>query len=583
MRLRIFQAREGDALLLSQDAPSAQGSVWTHVLVDGGRMKAYREHIRSHLSALETSPGEDAPSLDLVVVSHIDQDHIEGVLRYVDDLVAWRVFRHLQAQAVSDPHLAAELAKAKNRPEAAQPLPEPRDVWHNAFHEVVGDNAGAVSDMLAALAVRAGGSEAEEAGEKQAHHFSRRIGPEGLGLRLNHPAGGRLMMVRAGQGAIDVGSLEVTVLGPTAEELEELRDEWNVWLATATDDLTEVRERAERVHRSLEDPDLDGVAVAVAAHASPLDDAAFLTALAEASGVDPLRATELGKAGAVTWPNRASLMLLVEVGGIRVVLTGDGHHARLLQGLENAGVLAPGTPGHVDVLKIPHHGSKNNADEAFFRRLIADHYVFCADGSHHNPHLDIVRALFASRLSADVAERSSHPRAGDPFTVWFATHPTQPFMATRDVGRAHLEDVVEEVGTLVGGHPHVTIRWSDGDFLDLELESEPDLTLGHPFIARVLPNPVGADRGAEWVELRNPSPEAVELGALHLEDRQGGAVGLAGTLAPGAVRRIHLGGGAAIRLANSGDEVKLMRGAEVLDRVEWTHAASGRILEFPAG
>ena len=36
---------------------------------------------------------------------------------------------------------------------------------------------------------------------------------------------------------------------------------------------------------------------------------------------------------------------------------------------------------HVDVLKMPHHGSDRNMDRAFLERITADHYVFSGNGS----------------------------------------------------------------------------------------------------------------------------------------------------------------------------------------------------------
>ena len=52
---------------------------------------------------------------------------------------------------------------------------------------------------------------------------------------------------------------------------------------------------------------------------------------------------------------------------------------------------------HVDVLKVPHHGSSNNLDDDFFERIIADHYVFSGDGEHGNPERETLEMLFKAR------------------------------------------------------------------------------------------------------------------------------------------------------------------------------------------
>jgi beta-lactamase superfamily II metal-dependent hydrolase len=53
---------------------------------------------------------------------------------------------------------------------------------------------------------------------------------------------------------------------------------------------------------------------------------------------------------------------------------------------------------HVDVLKVQHHVAEFNIDEEFCRRITARHYVFCGNGEHENPDLDVVDAILNSRL-----------------------------------------------------------------------------------------------------------------------------------------------------------------------------------------
>ena len=70
MKLTVFQSEKGDCLLLtSQNARR-------RILVDGGMRASYQTFVAPALGDL-ASRGE---ALDLVYVSHIDQDHIAGVL-----------------------------------------------------------------------------------------------------------------------------------------------------------------------------------------------------------------------------------------------------------------------------------------------------------------------------------------------------------------------------------------------------------------------------------------------------------------------------------------------------------------------
>ncbi len=65
-------------------------------------------------------------------------------------------------------------------------------------------------------------------------------------------------------------------------------------------------------------------------------------------------------------------------------------------------MLSDDTPLHVDLLKLPHHGSDRNVTPAFFEQVHADHYVVSADGvAHHHPHEDALRWLVESRGADD--------------------------------------------------------------------------------------------------------------------------------------------------------------------------------------
>ena len=65
--------------------------------------------------------------------------------------------------------------------------------------------------------------------------------------------------------------------------------------------------------------------------------------------------------------------MLAVAGKKRILLTGDARGDKILAGLEFVGVLKKDGRIHVEVLKVPHHGSANNLDVAFFERITADH------------------------------------------------------------------------------------------------------------------------------------------------------------------------------------------------------------------
>ncbi|MCH9649820.1 MAG: hypothetical protein K0U98_16400 [Deltaproteobacteria bacterium] len=413
MKITLFQASQGDCLLLT-------GKDGTNVLVDGGLAGSYRAHVAPTLGEMARA----GQVLDLVYVSHIDQDHISGVLRMVDDLVDWKVFE-FQRQNGNDRF---------PKPRAPRP-PEIRAIWHNAFHDQVDANVGAIGDQLVAGAktLQVDGAFAESlevydgliASERQALLLSARVGQELLAIPWNQEFDGGLMYVMEPVDRFPLGTLSFSVIGPFEEDLARLRRRWNRWLAGNQEAVDTVRQKAVR--------DVDRLGLSEAE--------------AVLQGTREL-AAELGKRSLVTPPNLASLMILAEEDGHTVLLTGDGHGDDILDGLEVNQRLNGQGGIHVDVLKVQHHGSEHNADEEFCRRVTADHYLFCGNGAHENPDLDILRAFAKSRLGVGVA-RSQNSRADRPFKFWFSSSAAQ--VAGNELRQGHMLKVESLIRDLAAG------------------------------------------------------------------------------------------------------------------------------------
>jgi len=73
--------------------------------------------------------------------------------------------------------------------------------------------------------------------------------------------------------------------------------------------------------------------------------------------------------------------------------------------------LKAGDTTHVDVLKVPHHGSANNLDDDFFQRITADHYVLSGDGEHGNPERETLQMLLDARGRAKYTVHLTYPVA----------------------------------------------------------------------------------------------------------------------------------------------------------------------------
>ncbi len=171
-----------------------------------------------------------------------------------------------------------------------------------------------------------------------------------LGWSVNEPFDGPVVLPKEGVRTITLGPLTLTVVCPHAEQLEKLHDAWDKWLK--------------------------GHPKAVASPA----------AAAASRDTSPY--------------NLSSIVVLAECDGKRMLLTGDARDDHILAGLEEAGIAKDGKT-HVDILKLPHHGSIRNMRPEFFASVTADHYVISADGRHGNPETDTLTLIADSREDED--------------------------------------------------------------------------------------------------------------------------------------------------------------------------------------
>ncbi len=389
MKLTVFQSEKGDCLLVTNKNENR------HMLVDGGMRASYQKFAAPTLGRLAAQGAK----LDLVYVSHIDQDHIAGVLQLLDDEVNWRI-HDFQLQNDNPTH---------PEPESPRP-PAVKEIWHNAFHDQIGENSEQIGELLAATSSILSSATDDElcqiANEQrdlatsipEAIKLSYRISAEQLNIPLNKRFGSKLAFVRMDNNPpapIALGSLKIFVIGPFEAELDRLRKEWNQWLENNQETLAKLQRKVQATAERL-----------------GANDARTLLELRAA------QAEELGDRNKVTPPNLASLTLLVVESGKSLLLTGDAHASDILDGLKFHGKLDGNGQIHVNVLKVQHHGSEHNMDEDFASKVTADHYIFCGNGEHENPNLKVLDVIISSRIG-NGEFRARSPRATGPFKLWF--------------------------------------------------------------------------------------------------------------------------------------------------------------------
>lgn len=433
------------------------------MLVDGGVGPAYSQHVAPALGKLR----DDGESIDVIYLSHIDDDHIGGILQLMNDEVAWRIH-----------DFQVKNGNPNHKPPKVPRPPKVKAIWHNAFHDLLKDNTGKIEDMLAASAAILPGAEhlsgieqkaVKELASAQAElvtsiaqsiKLTRRVSPEQLGIKLNQPAKGKLMLVRpASTAAIKVGGMSFRIIGPFQKDLDNLRKEWQEWLKKNQKQLKTIRAQAKKDESGFSAKEIDDIMLPKFAEAELLTELLPLDELATA--------VKLGDRKKVTTPNLASLMFLAEEAGKTLLLTGDGHHSDIVLGLKHLKKLNGTHKGiHVNVLKVQHHGSEHNLDEEFCRTVTADNYVFCGNGQHENPDVGVVQAIIDSRLGT-ASTLSPNPQVGDPFKFWFNCHASE---SPNAAARAHMKEIEKQVDKAVSkSHSQMSSFFLKGQSFDLAI------------------------------------------------------------------------------------------------------------------
>ncbi len=417
MRLQIFQSDKGDCLLLE----SKDGK---RILCDGGMSRSMKAHVRDELAQLRKA----GKRLDYVYVSHIDQDHISGILQLLNDELEWRVYDHH--------HQGGD--NSVKKPRVPRP-PEIGGLWHNAFRDLIKDNLGDIESMLAAVApvlLGTGIPDAMKAGSEmqtislsipEALKVSKLASEDLLGIPINKvpgvPGKRKLLLLRDESTDFHVGSLKLTVVGPTSEGLDNLREGWNNWLRSA-ENRASVRSIREEMRKRVDEFGNGGLNV------TPFD-------MRDWNGIPDFEG--------VTAPNIASLMFMVEEDGKRLLLTGDSQQDVLLECLRKADYLDEGYL-HLDILKAQHHASENNFDDDFCRQVSARHYVFCGNGANGNPEPSVIKMIFDSRLGSKSKQALAPDAKDEPFEFWFSTTSAQQNEGSKE--QANFEAVEELVRDL---------------------------------------------------------------------------------------------------------------------------------------
>lgn len=335
--LKIFPAINGDAMLLNLAG--------FNLLIDSGYVETYSHYIKPALAEIQASGGK----LGLMVITHIDADHISGAIKFLSE----------QQQA---------------------PVISVENIWHNSYRHLskfisttVLDsfNGKDVETLPAKSIIKHDEQKDKEISASQGSSLATLI------QKGNYPWNRHFK-----QEAVSIENettlkltdkISLTLLSPNNEKLEDLYKHWK--------------------------KELFKLGYRVDEHNKPFDDAFEFIIGTEK---DQRRVTnkdvsvkkvELNILAAADFPeddrisNGSSIAFFVECDGRKVLFLADSHPSLIVSSLKKI-FKEQDFPVKFDAIKISHHGSIQNTSRELLSVIDSENFIISTNGTSYN-HPDI--------------------------------------------------------------------------------------------------------------------------------------------------------------------------------------------------
>lgn len=354
IQIKMYPAKNGDCFLIS-----AGDKVKKHILIDCGYVETYEKFLKKDLFEI----AQRKEKINLMVVTHIDADHISGAIKFIEDNnrqrvidideVWFNVYRHLQITRKNDIELAdSETAILE------------REIALGKSFLKRANEVGIVKDEISA-----------------------RQGSTLGGLLLqgnynwNSMFGGEAVMTKGSQ-VINIDDFKITILSPNEYKLNKLKEEWikelkkRKWNFSINDN--ELFDDAyEFMQLMLEDLSIENKEI------SKRIQEATINVLEEY--IDKVYSSD------VSTNNGSSIALLIEFNEKKLLFLGDAHPDIIHNKLIELGEIS------FDVVKVAHHGSFKNITNELAKILISTKYLFSTNGvKHHHPDPQTIIKLLAA-------------------------------------------------------------------------------------------------------------------------------------------------------------------------------------------
>jgi beta-lactamase superfamily II metal-dependent hydrolase len=332
MKVSIYPANNGDSFLIETEA--------SIILIDGGYVETYRRFLKPRFIELN----KENKKISSIVVTHIDNDHISGIIKFIEE------------------NKFNELIQIEN-------------VWHNSFQHLknledgLTFNGKSISDLIINYQLT------EETGLTEKNISAVQGSTLASLLKKYNYKWNKLFknnfISTDSEKEININDINFKILSPNNNKLKELTKYWkrelykkgfssNVNVTDFNEDAFEYILSLEKEKRRLAKKNVSSGLVV---------------------NIEDLLKEQFIEDDTAT--NGSAIAFIIEHQSFKLLFLSDAHPSVIIQNLKEY-YKEEEFPIKFDLIKIAHHGSKNNTSPELLNYIDSEKYIFSTNGLIHN-------------------------------------------------------------------------------------------------------------------------------------------------------------------------------------------------------
>jgi beta-lactamase superfamily II metal-dependent hydrolase len=344
--IKIFKAENGDAFLLKFDNGQ-------NILIDMGTPLTYESEIKDELLNLSKLDQR----IDLLVVSHIDNDHIGGVIEFIKDNKKCNIIKV-------------------------------NEVWHNSYRHLTftKKKLGKINQKYKAILENIKSRYTPQLRKETTSDVTFEQGSSLASLLYKYSYSwnksfDNKAIIIENIVSINIKDIKIILLSPNQKKLDRLSSQWQ---SDLEDELYGFEFSDEDLFNDafefyMSNESSYDVLLNDCSNSTDID----LEKLAEYKGIDK----------SVT--NGSSMAFIIEYKEKKLLFLGDAHEDIILEKLNI--LKNDGYELKFDLIKVSHHGSKNNISNEILNLIEVDKFLFSTNGKYHNhPDLECLSKIILS-------------------------------------------------------------------------------------------------------------------------------------------------------------------------------------------